>query len=601
MHFSSKVTGGYRIYAVTGINTVSFAIDFREADTKGLLGFAVEREDEAENERYFMLGMKVFEKIVPHPSSAAAVSTFNHPVQSFVWDDFTAKPEREYVYYFHPIKGKPKNLDRSAPAIRIAVKTEPLYTEDDHDVFFNRGVASSQAYRREFDNLPPDKIEDPVKRHEALEWLSRKLDDALIRFIDSAQKGDTLLGCFYEFRYAPALEKLRDAVEREVDVRLIVDGKVNEHTDKKGKFHESFPREENKRAVKAAKLQKSAVKCWREGNPSDIQHNKFLVLLRKNGDGEVWTGSTNLSVGGVHGQTNVGHWIRDTDLANAFAAYWELLVGDPGSEKGDSKKDGRAKKGAYRDAVAELGSVPERWKDIPQGSSAIFSPRSGSGVLEMYATLLDEAANVGCATLAFGISKVFKERLADNTSKSQVTFLLLEKEDKEKARAKDPFVPLTTRQNVYQAWGSYLHDPLYQWTRETSARALGLNTHVSYIHSKFMLHDPLGEDPIVVTGSANFSDASTNDNDENMVLIRGNQRVADIYFTEFNRLFNHYYFRSVQEKLHREASEEANASADAKSSVFLDETDGWLAKYKRGSLRWKRVEIYARMANAKIL
>jgi len=66
---------------------------------------------------------------------------------------------------------------------------------------------------------------------------------------------------------------------------------------------------------------------------------------------------------------------------------------------------------------------------------------------------------------------------------------------------------------------------------------------------KFLLMDPLGDDPIVVTGSANFSEASTNDNDENMLLIRGNQRVADIYFTEFNRLFNHYYFRSINEAL----------------------------------------------------
>lgn len=32
-----------------------------------------------------------------------------------------------------------------------------------------------------------------------------------------------------------------------------------------------------------------------------------------------------------------------------------------------------------------------------------------------------------------------------------------------------------------------------------------------------------------------------------MQFVRGNLRVADIYFTEFNRLFNHYYFRSVTE------------------------------------------------------
>jgi len=67
-----------------------------------------------------------------------------------------------------------------------------------------------------------------------------------------------------------------------------------------------------------------------------------------------------------------------------------------------------------------------------------------------------------------------------------------------------------------------------------------------------MLIDPLGDDPIVVTGSANFSDASTLQNDENMLVIRGNKRVADIYVGEYMRLWNHYAFREwagKQEKL----------------------------------------------------
>jgi phosphatidylserine/phosphatidylglycerophosphate/cardiolipin synthase-like enzyme len=601
MHFVSRKTSGYRVYAVTGINTVSFAIDFREADTRGLLGFAVEREDPAENQKYFMRGFKVFQDIVPHPNETTEVSTYDHPVQSFVWDDFTAKEGRTYTYRFHPLTGEPKNIDRSAPAIRITVTTERLFSKATHDVFFNRGVASSQAYNRRYDNKSPDKIEDPGLRKDALQWLSRDLDEALFKFIDNAKAGDTLLGCFYEFHYPPAVERLKQAIDRNVKVRLILDAKVNEYTDKKGKLHESFPREENKRAAKAAKLSKDAIALWREANPNDIQHNKFLVLLRGPDEKptEVWTGSTNLSIGGIHGQTNVGHWIRDKEAAASFVAYWKLLESDPGAVDGDDRPEANDKRKAYRDAVMALGPVPEKWGDIAQGVSTIFSPRAGSEVLEMYAAMLDEAETLACVTLAFGVSKVFKQRLADNTGQSHVTFLLLEKRDRPNARAKDPFVALNAKQNVYQAWGSYLHDPLYQWTRETSARILGLNQHVSYVHSKFMLKDPLGPDPIVITGSANFSEASTNANDENMVLVRGNERVADIYFTEFNRLFNHYYFRSVQEAtLHHKAAE-PNAAADTQSSLFLDPKDGWLSKYKPGSLRRKRVEIYTSMANAK--
>ena len=44
-----------------------------------------------------------------------------------------------------------------------------------------------------------------------------------------------------------------------------------------------------------------------------------------------------------------------------------------------------------------------------------------------------------------------------------------------------------------------------------------------------------------------------------MLAILGNRRVADIYFTEFNRLFYHYYFRSIQEKT-RNLSEDGETS-----------------------------------------
>ena len=76
----------------------------------------------------------------------------------------------------------------------------------------------------------------------------------------------------------------------------------------------------------------------------------------------------------------------------------------------------------------------------------------------------------------------------------------------------------------------------------------GFNKNL-YIHDKFMLVDPLGDDPVVVTGSANFSRPSQSANDENMIVIRGNQRVADIYFGEFMRIFDHLYSRYIVGKM----------------------------------------------------
>ena len=87
-----------------------------------------------------------------------------------------------------------------------------------------------------------------------------------------------------------------------------------------------------------------------------------------------------------------------------------------------------------------------------------------------------------------------------------------------------------------------------------------------------------------VNVSSNSYGTSTTDNDENMIAIRGNYRAADIYFTEFNRLFNHCYFRSVTEAL--------QDHHDDTASLFLDETDSWQQKYAPGKLKRKRIDIF---------
>lgn len=334
----------------------------------------------------------------------------------------------------------------------------------------------------------------------------------------------------------------------------------------------------------------------------DIQHNKFMVLLKGKSKkpSEVWTGSTNISMGGIHGQTNVGHWVKNPGVATDFLKYWDYLRTDPGAVEGDSKSEALKKNKDQRNFIANLRDVPATVADIDAGITSVFSPRPGTSVLDLYVDLVDNASSNGFITLAFGVNALFKKALSNNgPTGSPLLLLLLEKKDKPNAQqiegtAKEPFVAINSKQNVYKAWGSYIEDPAYQWARETNAKILKMNQHVAYIHSKFLLRDPLGADPIVVTGSANFSAASTNSNDENMLIVRGNRRVADIYFTEFNRIFNHYYFRSVQEATKR--IQLGSKEKPQGSSPFLEENDSWLEKYEPQSLKQKRADIVLKMA-----
>jgi phosphatidylserine/phosphatidylglycerophosphate/cardiolipin synthase-like enzyme len=585
MRFISKKTEGYTIYAVSGVNTISFAIDSTDANTSGLLGFAIERHDLKNNQRYFMRGFKVFKEFLANPNQNTVVSTYENPVQSFVWDDFTGKPDNTYRYYFYPLKGSPKNLDRTALPIEILVQTEPLYSQTSkHDIFFNRGVASSQAYAQKFGNTAPDAITDPAKKAAALNWLARDLKNALMAFIRQAKKGDALFACFYEFHYLEVVAAFKAAIDRGVQVAIIIDAKNNK---------EQFPRNDNLRTIKAAGIPAKNI-IRRQANQNNIQHNKFIIFAKGKAQTPtaVWTGSTNISEGGIFGQTNVGHWVKDQQTAKQFKEYWDILSADPGSALGDTRADATAKNKAFKQAVVGIQKdiVPDKLATIPHSTTPIFSPRLTDTMLHTYAQLLDSAKKYAAITLAFGISNVFKELLANNTAKDQITFMLLEKKDQPTTGQSKKFTYLTATNNVYEAFGSYIKDPLYQWTKEANTQLLKLNQHVLYIHSKFLIVDPFGNEPIVVTGSANFSIASTTENDENMIIIKGNKRVADIYFTEFNRLFNHYYFRSIYEGHHSQAS----ATED---SLFLAPNDSWLSKYKPGSLRYKRVMLFRKISS----
>lgn len=107
---------------------------------------------------------------------------------------------------------------------------------------------------------------------------------------------------------------------------------------------------------------------------------------------------------------------------------------------------------------------------------------------------------------------------------------------------------------------------------------------MQYVHNKFMLIDPLGNDPIVVAGSANFSKASTIDNDENMVVVRGKKRVADIYLGEFMRLWNHHAFR------------ESRGFRNADPNARLLKLDDWWANAFGDTERAARRRFFARVS-----
>jgi len=488
---------------------------------KDCLGFAIQRKDHSEGEEYWLKGMKTFEATDPGLGPGGQVSSQDHPFQSFQWGDYTAKPDHKYTYTIVPRYGTPIHLtDKNK--VSLTITTEKEYGKP-HSVFFNRGAAASQEYARRFQNISPDELYGKQKES-AYRWLSRGLLEALIEFIGRANSDRYgLYGAVYEFQWAEALKAIKAAAEdKHAEVCVIYDA-IPGATNPVNKNEDAIARVLGSQYCKPRTLGK-------------IMHNKFFVLTKDGIPIAVWTGSTNLTENGIYGHSNCGHIIEDPDIAKAYLDYWTEL------------KDCTDRKDEKNWMAQYNPNPPDPWKD---NLRAVFSPRKGLEVLKWYSQIAAGDLPLPSLktrplfmTFAFGMHDFFKKIYEQDDH--VLRFALMEKEGNGAGLAQGikDIKRIRNLPNVVVAVGNNIvANSFDRWLKER--QQLTTEANVRFIHTKFMLVDPLSEQPVVVTGSANFSEASTNANNENMVVIRNDTRVADIYLGEFLRLHRHYAFREA--------------------------------------------------------
>lgn len=526
------------VRAIGGLHVVTVAWDFKEgqeAKRDGLLGFAIERSELKEGaviERYFLRGIKRFQFKDEGAAPGTPMPTSEHPIQSFQWGDYTAKPTTTYRYKVVPVYGAPKLIeldDASATTIEITTEAEEGGAGNDgqphHDIYFNRGAAGSQAYARKFPNAKPDETKPGS---EQMAWLSRGLFEALTAFIGRAAGADAsdykLRAMLYEFRYLPVGQAFGVAKKAGADVAI--------------RYEAQSYKDDNEAMITEAGIEDI---CQPQRSRAGIRHNKFIVLIHKDKPIAVWTGSTNISAGGIFGHSNVGHAVWDEGIAQRFLDFWERLAA----------LDVTRKPLVEANLAVEPTPAP---KSMPPNDRilTLYSPRDDQATvhtLQWYADLMDSAQRIVCMTFAFNLDDVFAKVLErENDTLRYAVF--------DKNLKPDVEQQIDQVHNTVIAAGAKLEPgDLENFVGESLT---GFNKN-QYIHDKFMLVDPLGDDPIVVTGTANFSGPSQYANDENMVVIRGNLRVADIYFGEFMRIFDHLYSRYIVGKMKKLGPRDPNA------------------------------------------
>ncbi|HEY6760570.1 MAG TPA: phospholipase D-like domain-containing protein [Baekduia sp.] len=558
---ASEKSGDLTVHAVAGTHAVLLGFDVPKGRLRKLLGFAVQRTLLPDGAPEFLPN---FLRFAVNDQPDGPWSTRDNPLQAFQWGDYTVTPGQRVRYTVSMATGRPGAVDLG-DSVRIEIATEP---SDDgrHGVWFNRGVAGSQAYARQFGTIDPRGV--PA----AQQWLSRGLEEAMLAFIARADGPDfALRGAFYEFSHRSVLDALRDAKASGADVQLVVADPAD------GRQWPIAPAWDNAEAIRATKgfaPRRPFIQIVKARHATTgIPHNKFLVLSEKGAPVAVWTGSTNITDGAIWGQSNVGHLVSDPAVAAEYLTFWDQLTRDvdlPASR-------------TWVDANSPVPPVAAKPPLVADGTAAVFSPHTGMAPLERYVELMKNAGQAMFLTAPFGVGKDLEAEL--KVDRGVARYLLLDKQGPGDLQLQVTDKSLTISVGAFIAQeGGY-----QQFLQEHLTK---LNGFVNFIHTKYLIIDPLTDHPVVITGSANFSPPSTNENDENMLWIGGDQRVADIYLTEFMRLFTHFRFRDAvgaRKGDQRAPDPTTGDDGDVKGVRHLDEGFAWSAPfYEAGS--WKERE-----------
>jgi len=491
---------------------------------KDFVGFAIEYKEPG-GHKFFALKNRL---CFPGPAGAVnpnSQSTRLSPIQKFRWVHFPRNAEilGEFVYRVTPVfmadNDELSYGEQQEAAIELRRETYP----DQLNVTFTRGFVASQAFVDRYQSageisllLPPnadeglDFVPTHPKSQEALAWMGFEARHAILEVLDQAiaDKKAEVRVVAYDLSQPDVVSRLEKLGPR---LKVIID---NDGAHAKPKSGE---------AQAAKRLRVSAGKGnVKRQHMGKLQHNKTIVV-----DGPkvqaVVCGSTNFTWRGFFVQSNNAIVLRGKSAVKPFLAafndYW--AHDDPGGlgKTASAQLTPLGLKGIN----ARVGFSPYAKKNAQLAGIAEDIGKSTSCVFYSLAFLYQTKGPIRDAiTKLTKDDKIFIYGISDR----KVGGLDLLKPDGNLA----PVRPAALEKNVPEPFKS-------------EPTGGGGNR----LHHKFVVIDFDKPTARVYMGSYNFSGAADASNGEQLLLIR-DRRIAVSYVIEALRIFDHYYFRVVQQE-----------------------------------------------------
>jgi phosphatidylserine/phosphatidylglycerophosphate/cardiolipin synthase-like enzyme len=321
--------------------------------------------------------------------------------------------------------------------------------------------------------------------------LYEAIDDTLISYINRAKYSvDFTIYNYNTFGISDITAALNAAHTRGVEVRIVSDMNMEDNAgwdDLDPAIGRIISPEENYNAG------------------IGIMHNKFIVfdaLSTDPIDPLVWTGSTNFTADQINEDANNVIIIQDQSLAKTYRIEFEEMFGSTGLQPDTSKA---------RFGNKKINNTPHEFIIGGSKVESYFSPSDGTNA-KIEETI--NTADYGLYVNTMIITRDFLASAIANRANAGVNTKVIVNSESES--------------NV----GNVI----------SILQALGINfkdyTGTGILHNKTMIVDPFhpDADPLVLTGSHNWSSSADIRNDENSLIIH-DEDIANIYYQEFVERF----------------------------------------------------------------
>jgi phosphatidylserine/phosphatidylglycerophosphate/cardiolipin synthase-like enzyme len=465
------------------------------------------------------------------PVQPTGVPSTQSPIRRCIWTDHSAVATDNISYRVTAMFGA-ANGAFALDASSASAWTTPVVVSGDAggglEAYFNRGTLMSQIVSR---FVKGDVTEQSLRAfltdlatpgNQARHYLSGDALTQILDFLHDADlRGSTIYAAIYEMNDKELVDALKPFRSR--GHVLLGNGSATK----------PWVAQE----LSAAGLEVRHRDLSHHGRSSPSVHNKFVVEADASGKNasRVLTGSTNWSVTGLCTQLNNVLIIEDAAIGARYLDQWGKLVaaGDdmtPSLKASNSKPTSDNAITLYFAATngeAEFKPILDLIAGAKEGALFLMFEPGQSPLLD---ALLDRVKENN--VYVRGVISSFNR--SSNGDIEAVNGEVVKSGAPEQSFHRDVLLPAGVSKDDQPSWAELEFN-----VKEMLGAGL-----MAIVHSKTIVLDPFSDNCVVITGSHNFSVSASEKNDENLVIVRGNKKLAQAYALHVNGAYDHYSWRA---------------------------------------------------------